>query len=51
MFKAHSHATPKKDDLDGERYLDVLNWVMRMVSLLQAELNIPERSLTWSRAH
>jgi hypothetical protein len=29
LFKAHSQTTPKIDKVDGERYVDVINYFMR----------------------
>jgi hypothetical protein len=32
IFKAHSHTSPKKDHVDGELYVDVINYFMRKAS-------------------
>lgn len=50
VFKAHSHKTPKRDELDGERYVDVINYFMRKESLFQERLPILETTLTGPRA-
>jgi len=34
VFKAHSHTRPKRDSIDGELYVEVINYFMRKGSLI-----------------
>ncbi|KAH8780522.1 hypothetical protein F5882DRAFT_451384 [Hyaloscypha sp. PMI_1271] len=41
LFKAHSQTTPKIDKVDGERYVDVINYFMRKSTLISSVYEFP----------